>query len=366
MDILLSIILAVVGSLLIFFLTLYIIKGYLKASTKIESANGISSLEEIELGGLYQWIFIRGEDISNPVLIFLHGGPGEPVMAMSASRKIDKKLVKHFTVVHWDQRGAGKSYSPDISVDSMTLDRLVEDCNELIDYLCAKLDKKKVFIVGHSGGTIIGLRIAYSYPEKLHAYVGVSQIINDYEQHRIIHSFVLEQARRTGDTKIESAIAAIGPPPYEKPKPSLDLARHVGRYGGFMHRFSAKQMLSFVMNYLTSPEYSISEGIRTIRGKGFEFTQNAVWDEMVKINFTNEIQKIQIPIYFFVGKYDMITPSILVEEYYEQLDDEQGKTLIVFENSAHFLMMEEKEKYQDYLIDVVMKECQEDDPNHPR
>jgi pimeloyl-ACP methyl ester carboxylesterase len=352
MDILLSIILVIVVSLLIFFVIIYTYKAYLRISTKIDTVNGISSLEEIELGGVKQWIFIRGEDRNNPVLIFLHGGPGEPVMAMSGSRKVDKELIKHFTVVHWDQRGAGKSYSPDISV---TLEKLVEDCNELIDYLLGKLDKKKVFIVGHSGGTIIGLRTVYSSPQKIQAYVGVSQIVNDYEQHRIIYEFLLERTESTGDSKRRSVIEAIGPPPYDKYLKSLKLASLVGRYGGFMHEFSMKQMLGFVFNYLTSPEYSITEGVRTIRGKGLHFTQNAIWDEMVKIDFTKEIRTIQVPIYFFVGKHDMITPSVLVDEYYEQLDAEKGKTLIVFENSAHFIMMEEKEKYEKSLIDIVLK-----------
>ncbi|MFX0079380.1 MAG: alpha/beta fold hydrolase, partial [Candidatus Hermodarchaeota archaeon] len=131
-------------------------------------------MEEITLGDLKQWIFIRGTDQKNPVLLFLHGGPGAPLLGMSSSRKYDAELIKHFTVVHWDQRGAGKSFNRDIPVDSMTLDRFVEDCNELIDYLRNRFHTQKVFIVGHSGGTIIGIKTAHKYPEKIHAYVGVA------------------------------------------------------------------------------------------------------------------------------------------------------------------------------------------------
>jgi pimeloyl-ACP methyl ester carboxylesterase len=352
MDILLMIIVGVVGAILLFFITLIIYSEYLRYSTKIDTANGISSLEEVELGGLKQWIFIRGEDLNNPVLIFLHGGPGEPAMGMSSSRKFDKELIKYFTVVHWDQRGAGKSYSPDIPIDSMTLDRLVEDCSELIDYLRDRLNKQKVFIVGHSGGTIIGIRTAHLYPEKIQAYVGVAQIVNDYEQHRISYDFTLEQARRTGDTKRQAAIEAIGLPPYDTPDKSLNLAGYTMRYGGFIHRFPMKQMVGFALNYLTSPEYSILEGFRTIRGRGLHFTQNAIWDEMTMIDFFEEIPSLQVPIYFFVGEYDMIIPGILAKKYYDQLDAKRGKTLIIFEESAHFIMMEEKEKYVKTLIDI--------------
>ena len=141
----------------------------LRYATRIRAPNGISSLEEIELGGVKQWIFIRGEDTNNPVLIFLHGGPGEPILGMSSSRNLDAELIKHFTVVHWDQRGAGKSYNNQLPVHSMSLGSLVEDCHALIDYTRARFDTQKVFLVGHSDGTQIGLLTAHRYPELIHA-----------------------------------------------------------------------------------------------------------------------------------------------------------------------------------------------------
>jgi pimeloyl-ACP methyl ester carboxylesterase len=124
-----------VGLISLCLIALQVYKISLRIATRINTPNGISSLEEVELGGLKQWIFIRGTDQKNPILLFLHGGPGAPLLGMSSSRKYDTELIKHFTVVHWDQRGAGKSFDTDIPVDSMTLDRFVEDSNELIDYL---------------------------------------------------------------------------------------------------------------------------------------------------------------------------------------------------------------------------------------
>ncbi len=349
------------GLSLLGFISLLMYRVYLKNSTKIETPNGISSLEEITLGGLKQWIFIRGTDQKNPVLIFLHGGPGAPLLGMSSSRKYDAEMIKHFTVVHWDQRGAGKSYNRDIPMNSMTFDRLVEDCNELIDYLRNRFHTQKVFIVAHSGGTIIGIKTAYKYPEKIYAYVGVAQIINDYEQQKISYDFIVEEAEKSGDVGRQNAIKAIGPPPYESPKEGMEKEKYVGQYGGFLHDDSIKQMMkmvSLVINFLTSPEYSLSEGIRTFRNKGFEFTMNAMWEEMKNVNLTEEIQSIEVPIYFFEGKYDMNTPTVLVEKFYDNLDAEKGKKLIIFENSAHMPMIEEKEKYQDLLINVVLKESQ--------
>ncbi len=342
---------------LFFFICLLSYKFWLKHSTKIKTPNGISSLEQIKLGGIKQWIFIRGVDQKNPVLIFLHGGPGEPVLGMSSSRNSDAELINHFNVVHWDQRGAGKSYSKDIPVDIMTLDQLVEDLNDLIDYLRDRFNSQKVFIVGHSGGTIIGIKTAYKYPEKIYAYVGVAQIINDYEGERISYDFLVEKAEKSGDVKKLNAIKAIGLPPYDTPEKYFEKAKYIGRYGGFIHDNTLKQMVGIIFNYLTSPEYSLLEGIRTLRGKGLHFTMNAMYDELKNLNFNEEIQSINVPIYFFAGKYDMITPTILVENYYKTLDAVNGKKLIIFENSAHFLITEEKEKYEDLLINIVLREC---------
>ncbi len=348
-----------IGFFLLIIVSLILYKNILKYSTRISTANGISSLEKITLGGEKQWIFIRGKDRTNPILLFIYGGPGEPVCAMASSRKLDAELISYFTVVHWDQRGSGKSFSRKISADSMSIDRIVEDCNELIDHLLTRFDKDKVFIVAHSSGTLFGIKTAHKYPEKIHAYVGVAQIINDYEHEKINYDFVIEEAEKSDNEKHQIAIKAIGPPPYETPKKLFEKAKYIVRYGGMIADFSAKKMISLILPYLTSPEYSLSEGIRTILGKGRNFTTEALWKEITDVNFTKEIDSIKVPIYFFEGRYDMITPTVQVEKYYKKLKAEKGKNLIIFENSAHFPMLEEKEKYQNILINDVIKECNE-------
>jgi pimeloyl-ACP methyl ester carboxylesterase len=357
LNIVLQTIISVAGFLLLLYIGLLLYRYYLRNSTKIETSNGISSLEEITLGNLKQWIFIRSIDQNNPILLFLHGGPGAPLLGMSSSRKYDAELIKHFTVVHWDQRGAGKSFSHDIPVDSMTVDRFVEDCNELIDYMRSRFLTQKVFIVAHSGGTIIGLKTAYKYPEKIHAYVGVAQVINDYEQQKVSYDYIVEEAEKSGDVGRQNAIKAIGPPPYESPKKFLEMEGHIGHYGGFMHDPRARRhMLTLVISFITSPEYSLSEGIRTFRNKGFDFTINAMWEELKNVNLTKEIQSIQVPVYFFEGKYDRTTPTVVVKKFYDNLDAEKGKQFVIFENSGHMPMIEEKERYEELLINVVLND----------
>ncbi len=355
MHILLSITIYVAGLLLLLLIGLILYRTYLRYSTRIETPHGVSSLEEITLGDLKQWIFIRGVDQNNPILLFLHGGPGAPLLGMSSSRKFDAELIQHFTVVHWDQRGTGKSFNTDIPIDSMTLDRFVEDCNELIDYLRNRFRTQKVFIVAHSGGTMIGIKTAYRYPEKIYAYIGVAQVISEFEKQKVSYDFILEEAGKSGDVDRQNAIKAIGPPLHESFKKALETEKHIDHYGGFFHRNSINLML-FMVNFITSPEYSLSEGIGVLGNKGFDFTMNAMWEELKTVDLTEEIRFVDVPIYFFEGKYDMTTPTILVEKFYDNLDAKKGKKLVIFENSAHFPMIEEKEKYEELLIDVVLNE----------
>lgn len=356
MNLLLLTAIFIAGFILLLCVGLVLYRSYLRRSTRIETSNGISSLEEVKLGDLRQWIFIRGTDRNNPILLFLHGGPGAPLFGISSSRKYDAELIKHFTVVHWDQRGAGKSFSSDIPVESMTLSRLVEDCNELIDHLRSRFHTQKVFVVAHSGGTAIGITIAHKYPEKIHAYVGVAQVINEYEQQKVSYNFLLEQTEKSGSAAKRKSVEAIGPPPYDSPDEFLKMAGHITKYGGFMHSKSMRDLIVLAMNFLTSPEYSLSEGIRTFRNKGFDFTINAMWEELKNVNLAEKIQSVDVPVYFFEGRYDMTTPTVIVENFFGDLKAEKGKKLFIFEHSGHMPMMEEKERYEELLTNIVLRE----------
>ena len=344
------------GLLVIATVGILLAKLGLKISTKIETPNGVSSLEEITLGGVKQWIFIRGTDQNNPVLVFLHGGPGMPMLGMASSRDLDAELIEHFTVVHWDQRGTGKSYERELPMSAMTIDRIVEDCNELIDYLRDRYNKEKIFLVAHSWGTVFGIKTAYRYPEKIHAYVGVAQLIDNAEREELTYNYVLEEAQRSGDVRIQNALEAIGPPPFDSLEELYEKDGYIPRSGMVKDDSSAARLGALMLSFLTSPEYSLIEGISTIRMIGMDFTIEALWEEWESTNVAQEIQSIEVPIYFFEGRYDWTNPTIVVEHFYENLGDTDGVNLIIFENSAHFPMIEEEEKYQDLLINLVLKD----------
>lgn len=142
--------------------------------------NSIATLDSVVLGNIEQSILIRGQNIDNPILLFLHGGPGYP--QISFARKFQSKLERDFIIVNWDQRGSGKSYSRHVPQDSMTRDQFIMDTFELIDYLLDRFDQEKIYLAGHSWGSDIGVRVVEQKPLLFYAYIGIGQVIHSEMQ----------------------------------------------------------------------------------------------------------------------------------------------------------------------------------------
>jgi pimeloyl-ACP methyl ester carboxylesterase len=173
----------------------------------ITSENGIASLEPVLLGGVEQWILIRGYDVDNPVLIYLHGGPGSP--AIPYGRIAFGGLERHFTVVTWDQRGCGKSYSPGIDAQSITLEQLLSDTRELISMMRERFQTDAVYLMGASWGSVLGVFTASDYPELLHGYIGVGQFVNAERTMRLAHAAALNKATELGNQEAIDELSAI-------------------------------------------------------------------------------------------------------------------------------------------------------------
>jgi hypothetical protein len=172
----------------------------------------IAALEKVNLGGVDQWLIIRGQDVNKPVLLFLSGGPG----ASEAARvlRFNQELEKHFVVVIWEQRGCGKSY-PSINPKSdLTLNQYESDIIELSEMLGERFDEEKIYLVGHSWGTIIGVHAAKARPDLFHAYVGTAQMVDVLETDQIIYDIVMDYSQTTGDTVFVNTLELQGKPPY--------------------------------------------------------------------------------------------------------------------------------------------------------
>jgi len=170
----------------------------IRAATAIESNRGIESLELIELNGSIQWIYLRGHDTANPVLLFLHGGPG--TVELPVARQFGLEVEKHFTVVHWDQRGAGKSRSEVFAESDLTVRTHLDDTLALVNQLRARFDQDKIYLVGHSWGSVLGTLIVRDHPDLFHAYVGMGQVVNMLDNETVSLRFVRERAEAEGNT----------------------------------------------------------------------------------------------------------------------------------------------------------------------
>ena len=321
---------------------------WIAAQTRIQTTLGVESLERVTLGDIPQWILVRGWDRRNPILLFLHGGPGFSETAVA--RRFGARLEKDFTVVHWDQRGAGKSYRFSEDRSSWTIQDYVDDTHALIELLLRRFGKERLFLVGHSWGTVLGLRTARDHPELLHAFVGIGQVVNWREQEEISYRWVVERARSTGNTRAQEELATIRPP-YEHPSEMWIERKWLAQFGGDF--YDGRGMRGYVLSGALSPHYSVLDGLRFAQGLGAPLE---MWlNEIREIDFFRTIPRVEVPVYFFAGRHDYNTAFEVVERYAEALEAPR-KEIIWFERSAHSPNLEEPDRFQEEMISRVLAE----------
>ena len=212
------------------------IRSVLPAGTpRVRGRAGLATLERVRIGDCDQWILERSEDVANPVVLFLHGGPG--TSQLTSNRRNTRHLEKYFTVVNWDQRGAGKSYRAIGDAGRMNIDQFVADTRELTRYLLAKFGQERLILAGHSWGSVIAALTVSRYPELYHCYVGIGQVARMAEGEAASYRWTLEQARKHRDGRAIRALEQIGPPPYpgDWQRKTVTERRYVARFGGEVH-----------------------------------------------------------------------------------------------------------------------------------
>ena len=320
-------------------------------------AGSIAEIAYLRLGGLDQWVMIRGERMDNPPLIFLHGGPGWSETPFL--RYFNAPLEKHFTVVYWDQRGAGKSFGRHIPRASMTVEQFMADLDELVDRVCKRLGKTKVVIFGHSWGSVLGALYAARFPHKVAVYVGGAQIGDWPMAESISYAFALGEAERQGNGKALKKLRAIGPPPYDADAVFTERPLVLQLQG----RMGARDLWKTGRALLTAPESSLFDLVGAVRG--FRFTMDAMWPEVSPLNLTRLAPALQMPVFFLLGRNDRWVPPETSVAYFDALTA-PSKELIWFEDSGHEMFVDEPDKFNDVMARLVRPVSRVDSAEPPR
>lgn len=340
---------------------LIFLPGYtpkIKSSLIWKGNTSIASLEKIKIGNTEQWILIRSENINNPILLFVHGGPGTSQLTLN--RKNTKTLEKYFTVVNWDQRGAGKSYNAIKKTKDMHINQFVSDVLELSKYLKKRFNKNKLTLVGHSWGSVIGLLAVSQNSDVFNAYIGIGQISHAEESETLSYNYTLQQAKLANDTASLKKLKNIWPPPYEGDNwrsKFMTQRRILGQYSGEYYSDKNWAFGVVIKNLIFSTEYTIIDRINFFRGI-FDSVK-LLFPELSKINLFIQVPKVNVPVRFMLGRHDYEVPSILSEKYFNKLNAPYKK-IFWFENSAHLPNTEERDIFNKILIKNILPVVEND------
>jgi len=331
----------------------------LKDSEGKEIIGSIAEKNFIEIGGVRQGFFIRSENPENPIILFLHGGPGSPELPMLIPFEVSERLEKYFTVCYWEQRGAGISFSGSIDPATMTTAQMVEDTRQMTEYLQRRFNQEKIYLIGHSWGSYLGVKTIEKYPENYIAYIGIGQVSNQTESEKLAYDYMLQHAMEIND---KSAVKGLQK--FDKnaadfpPKEYLATVRSslMNEYGiGFAHeqKISMFDMTKIIMSF---NGYTLSEKIKYIRG--MLFSQTTIWNDVVDDNLFESSTIFQIPVYITQGKYDYQVSYTLAREWFDIIEAPQ-KEFFTFENSAHGTIMEEPEKFVQIVREISLNNTED-------
>jgi len=321
-------------------------------SRRIVSPNGVDERIKLRIGGIDQWLSIRGHDRRNPILLFIHGGPASVVMPVSYT--FQTPWEDYFTVVQWDQRGAGKTYAANSEAQmapGMNVDDMTRDAEQVVQYLREHYGKQKIFVLGHSWGTVLGTRLARQHPEWFHAYIGVGQVVNMRRNEALGFDFALREARADHNEEAVRELQALQPYPGDEP---LTLARMATRskwetwYGGVAygrHDFSW-----YADAWGLSPDYDQRE-IDAI-GKGSLFTLDHLLQPLIDLDL-DDVTEFHCPVILFVGQHDQTTSHELAEQWFEHVHA-PSKRMVLFADSAHMPMQEQPGRFLMHLVTDVL------------
>lgn len=325
-------------SLIIVVLIIYFRPAWTPSIASNKGKNSVASLERIELGNYKQCVLIRSQNINNPILLFIHGGPGMPLMYLSHT--FQRPLEKKFTVVQWDQRGAGKSYSKNIPTQTINVEQYLSDALQLIDTLCTRYHQKKIYLAGHSWGTYLSSILVQRHPELFYAYISIGQVVDGAAATKIQKEFLLSEARKANDATLIRKLNENNFSSYES---------NIFKYGGELK--NSTSFMPLVMAGLRATEYTFQDALNV--SKGPKFCGKYMKYNAIQGTIMSSIKKYEVPVFFLTGDHDYTTPFALIKKYFDSVQA-PSKQIIWFNESAHFPFYEEPKKFDSVLINQIL------------
>lgn len=299
----------------------------------------IASLERVELNGRKEWITIRGVDASAPVLLFLAGGPGGS--DLSAARRTLGELERHFVVVGWDQPGAGKSYGA-IAHEDLSLEVYIEDAVALVDRLRARFGKDKVYLLGESWGSFLGVLVAQRRPDAIAAFFGTGQMVAFRENDIACYELMLDWARVRGDARKVAKLERQGPPPYYGRGVAGRMSSFLLDTWDYMRDELGVVQHGDTLGDIMSPEYGLADRVHYVTGllETLDAFYPKLWDEDLR----KAAPVLEVPAWFLLGSKDVNASLPLFREYYALLEA-PAKQVVWFERSGHNPWSSESERF---------------------
>ena len=300
----------------------------LLAGASALAQTSIDTAAVVTVGGIKQYVSLKGSDRSRPLLLFLHGGPGGSVMDYAG--RFTERLEEHFVVIQWDQRETGRTLELNKSPLPLSLARFQQDTHELIAILLQWFGRDKLYLAGHSWGTALGFHIAARYPELLYAYMPIGPMVNQLESEALALAAMKEKAVSTGNQEEQAELSAV----------------HIPFETGEQLYYHRKWLMDF-------------SGSRKKLSRSYVERWSARWlgvyNEACRENLLETLPALACPVYFFAGRKDYQTSSVITERYYQVLTAPK-KALFWFEFSAHAIPSSEPERLQQLIIEKVLPE----------
>ncbi len=312
----------------------------------------VSERVSVQIGGIPQGMFIQSADPANPVLLFLHGGPGMTEFFME--QNYPTGLEHHFTMVWWEQRGAGMSFSADIPPETMTMQQMIADTIEVADYLRARFGQDRILLFGHSWGSYLGIQVAAAAPDRFLAYVGMAQIVNQLRSEVMAHDYLLSAYRARGDRAMVRRLEAAPVSMEDGLSPAWmrvrDRAMHSAGVG---HTRDIDSVITGIfLPVWRERAYTVMDKINVWRGK--LWSRPFFWENLLRDDLQVRLTEFEVPVYFFVGRHDYTANPTLSRAYFEAIQA-PTKGFYVFESSAHSPLFEEPERATEILLNDVVR-----------